>query len=104
MEFNKITFLNQTQKDITSVKIISLKTNKKLGCSFIPKGQFCSYSFHEKLVNNNKIEISWEKNGEVFLHSKEIKNIDKSSYPLNIHIEILENNQLIINPTFLPLI
>lgn len=91
-KFNKITFINKTKNDIKNVRVSSLKTFKFMSCSFIPQGQFCTYSFPGRLVKNNMLEISWDERDKSFVKYSKINDIPESSYPLNIKIDVLENN------------
>lgn len=94
---NKITFFNKSKNNISEVSIVSLKTNKSLSCSVIILNTLCSYSFNQKLVNNNPLVINWISRGVKYSFEYKINDLKDKDYPLDIKIEIISNNKVRIS-------
>ena len=93
---NRVTFINKTDQDITNVRVLSHTTNRKLSCGFIPVNQYCSYSFHQKIKENNSIVVSWHYNNKDYRSHQYIDIIEEKDYPLTLSVQILKNGNIVI--------
>jgi len=57
---------NQTQVNVSAVRLLVPITGKYVSCGNIPPGSMCSTTFPEIEYTGNPVEITWSQGGQIF--------------------------------------
>ena len=57
---------NQTQVNVSAVRLLVPITRKYVSCGNIPPGSMCSTTFPEIEYTGNPVEITWSQGGQIF--------------------------------------